>query len=296
MEYQSYFNEIVEKEYGKDVLKEINDNIIKFRKPSFRINPLKGDVTCVQAKLESLGFKLSSIDFYDNAFILENKTQEELENTDVYKDGQIYLQSLSSMIPPLILNPKVNTDILDMAAAPGGKTTQIAALTSNKARITACEMNTIRAKRLEYNVKMQGATSVFVLNQDSRNLDELFSFDAILLDAPCSGSGTRTTKESFKGLTEILVKKSVASQTKLLAKALKLLKKNGTLIYSTCSIFKEENEEVLKSVLKDKSFQIESIDFNSNLIKKLPSSINGVLTIAPTEHTEGFFIAKIRKV
>ena len=90
------------------------------------------------------------------------------------------------MLPPIVLNPKENYDILDMAAAPGGKTTQIAALTQNNAHITACEMNQIRLERLKYNVEKQGASSVYVMKQDARRIDDFFSFDQILLDAPCS--------------------------------------------------------------------------------------------------------------
>ena len=94
------------------------------------------------------------------------------------------------MLPAIILQPKEKMDILDMTAAPGGKTTQMAALTNNKAHITACEMNKIRFERMKYNLEKQGATCVFAMNQDSRRIDDFFSFDQILLDAPCSGSGT----------------------------------------------------------------------------------------------------------
>lgn len=294
--YRAFFEEMTEREYGKEKLDKILETIEEVRLPSLRINPLKGDVNETKKELEDLGFKLRQIDFYLDAYILENRTQEELEATTIYQEGRIYLQSLSSMIPPLFLDLKENIDILDMAAAPGGKTTEIAAITKNKARITACELNTIRAKRLEYNVKTQGASSVYVLNHDARNLDDFFIFDAILLDAPCSGSGTRTTPESFKGLTKDLVDKSVKSQTKLIEKAIKMLKKGGSLVYSTCSIFKEENEEIVKRVLKNKNLEIVPLILNSSFIEELPSELEGVLTIAPTKWTEGFFIAKIRKV
>lgn len=84
-------------------------------------------------------------------------TEKEIKNLPIYEEGKIYLQSLSSMLPPIILEPKEGADILDMAAAPGGKTTQIAALTNNKANITACEKNKIRTERLKYNLEKQGA-------------------------------------------------------------------------------------------------------------------------------------------
>ena len=112
------------------------------------------------------------------------------------------MQSLSSMLPPVILEPKEGKDILDMAAAPGGKTTQMAALTNNKAHITACEMNNIRIEKLKYNLEKQGASCVYVMNKDSRQIDDFFSFDQILLDSPCSGSGTIDLNKVWKTATE----------------------------------------------------------------------------------------------
>ena len=131
------------------------------------------------------------------------------------------MQSLSTMLPPVIMQPIENTDILDMTAAPGGKTTQIAAISNNNANITACEMNNIRIEKLKYNIEKQGATSVTILQADSRNLNDYFKFDQILLDAPCSGSGTidLNDERTYKNFTEKLVEKSTKSQLTLLKKA-----------------------------------------------------------------------------
>ena len=109
------------------------------------------------------------------AFIILNRNEEEIQKLEMYKNGEIYLQSLSSMLPPIILNPTEKTDILDMTSAPGGKTTQIAALTNNNANITACEMSNIRAERLKYNLEKQGALA-YVMVKDARNIDKFFSF------------------------------------------------------------------------------------------------------------------------
>lgn len=290
-----FFSIKIKEQYGDEYLHEILDGVANRRLVTFRVNTIKATVEEVKASLLAQGFDIRPVDFYYAAFILENKDQQSLESTLEYSSGLIYLQSLSSMIPPLVLMPKENADILDMAAAPGGKTTQMAALSSNKARITACEMNTIRAKRLEYNVTQQHASSVVVINQDSRRLDEFFSFDQILLDAPCSGSGTRIDEKSFKGLTEVLVNKSVKSQLELIKVASKHLKKGGELVYSTCSIFKEENEAIIKSILRNQNLEIVPIELKSSLWKELPSSIPGVITIMPSNLFEGFFIAKLRK-
>ena len=153
------------------------------------------------------------------------------------------------MLPPLILNPKEDAHILDMCAAPGSKTTQLAALINNKACITACEFDKIRAERLKYNLNKLGANRVTVLVKDSRNLDEFFRFDTIMLDAPCSGSGiVLLNEESKQVFNQKVIDKCQKRQISLLKKGLSMLNKNGVLVYSTCSILKEENEQVLKAV------------------------------------------------
>ena len=209
------------------------------------------------------------------------------------------MQSLSAMIPAIVLEPKENENILDMAAAPGGKTTQMAAISQNKALITACEKNKIRAERLKYNIIKQGASRISVLNQDARTLDDFFSFDKILLDSPCSGSGTlyAYNKKNEKYFTEELIDRSVKVQKVLLDKALKILKPGGEMVYSTCSILNCENESIIKNVCKKYNTEIIPIDeekFKS--VPKLPTDIKGVMCVCPTELYEGFFIAKIKNM
>lgn len=142
--------------------------------------------------------------------IVKNVREDTLKELEVYKKGEIYLQSLSSMLPPIVLEPKENTDILDMCAAPGGKTTELASLTNNNANITACELNKIRIEKLKYNIEKQGATSVYIMQEDGRKINDFFSFDNILLDAPCSGSGTLNVENVNleKTFTEKLLEKS----------------------------------------------------------------------------------------
>ena len=209
------------------------------------------------------------------------------------------MQSLSSMLPPIILEPKENTDILDMTAAPGGKTTEIATITQNKARITAVEMNKIRAEKLKYNVEKQGANSVYIMQQDARKIDSFFSFDSILLDAPCSGSGTININDVKleKTFTRELINKSIKSQKTLIRKAIEILKKGSELVYSTCSILQEENEDIINEILKTKKVEIVNINFPGiEELPKLPSKIKGALCVAPTNEYEGFFVAKLKKL
>ena len=218
--------------------------------------------------------------------------EEEVRKLEIYENGEIYLQSLSSMLPPIILEPKAGENILDMTAAPGGKTTEIAALTENKAYITACEKNKIRAERLKFNLQKQGVKSANIMVEDARKLSDYFSFDKILLDAPCSGSGTENIFD--KNFSKELVERSVKFQEELLSKALKILKPGGEMVYSTCSILKQENEKVLERVLSKGNAQIEPITVQD--IEVLPSKIAGTITVCPTENYEGFFVAKIKKL
>ena len=208
------------------------------------------------------------------------------------------MQSLSSMLPPLILNPKENYDILDMAAAPGGKTTQIAALTNNKANITACEMNKVRAERLKYNIEKQGA-KVFVMVKDAKTIDNFFSFDLILLDSPCSGSGTLNVENEKLNevFTPKLIQKSVKAQNSLLQKAIKILKTGQEMVYSICSILSCENEEIINNALEQKNIEIVPIEFDKKEdLPLLPSKIEGTICVIPNKFYEGFFIAKIKKI
>ena len=188
-----FLRDMLLNEYGETLFKQIIDGYNTKRKTTFRVNTLKTTVVEIEEVLNSLKIKYLKCPWNESAFILE--TGYRLQDLDIYREGKIYLQSLSSMIPAIIVEPKEKENILDMAAAPGGKTTQMSAISRNKAMITACEKNKIRLKRLKYNLEKQGATKVSVMNKDARNLDNFFSFDKILLDAPCS----RKRYNLFKG-------------------------------------------------------------------------------------------------
>ncbi len=185
-ELPEFLKEMLNKQYGEKLAERIIEGYSVKRPVTFRANTLKVTLAEIENKLKELGIEFEKVPWSKEAFIIKNANEKEIENWEMYKNGEIYLQSLSSMLPPIILEPKENTDILDMAAAPGGKTTQLAALTQNNAHITACEINTIRLERLKYNIEKQGATSIYTMQTDSRRIDDFFSFDQILLDAPCS--------------------------------------------------------------------------------------------------------------
>lgn len=294
-----FLEEKLEKQYGTKITKEIIEGYQTKRKTTLRINTIKSNIEEIKKELEKEKIEYETVKWSKEALIIKNADEKTIQEMEIYKNGKIYLQSLSSMLPPIILEPKEGTDILDMAAAPGGKTTQIAALTNNKAHITACEKNKIRAERLKYNVDKQGATCVFIMPKDSRFIDDFFSFDQILLDAPCSGSGTLDYNDANieKYFTEQLIERSSKTQKTLLSKAIKLLKPGHEMIYSTCSILDCENEDVVSSVIKNGNIEIVPINFEGmEELPILPTKISGTLCVKPTELYEGFFVAKIKRL
>ena len=286
-------------QYGEEITKKIIEGYHKERKVTFRVNTLKSNSEKIKRELIKNGIDYERVSWNKEAFIINSVREKEIQHLEIYEKGEIYLQSLSSMLPPIILEPKKGTDILDMAAAPGGKTTQIASLVNNKASITACEMNRIRAERLKYNIEKQGATCVYVMTTDARKIDNFFLFDSILLDAPCSGSGTLEVNNQNleRTFTEKLIKKSTSSQLALLRKAINILKPGKEMVYSTCSILQEENEEIVSKVLSSVNAEIVPIEFlGEKNFPFLPTSIEGTLCVRPNELYEVFFIAKIRKI
>ncbi len=279
-------------QYGEKITEQIIEGYLKQKYVTLRVNKIKSSIEQVKQELIKANIKYGEVDWDKEALVIENVRENEIRKMSIYEDGKIYLQSLSSMLPPIILEPKANENILDMAAAPGGKTTQIASITENKAFITACEKNKIRAEKLKYNLQKQGVNCANIMTEDARQLSDYFSFDKILLDAPCSGSGTDNIFE--KGFTKELIHKSCKTQEALLRKAINILKPGGEMIYSTCSILKQENEEMLNKILKTGKVEIIPIEVDDK-IPILPVQIKGTLCVCPTELYEGFFVAKLYK-
>ena len=293
-----FLEDMLKEQYGKEITQKILDGYSQRRVISFRANNIKNNYKKIEEVLNEKNIKFEKIIWSKDAFIVKDVSQNVIEELDIYKNGEIYMQSLSSMLPAIILDPKEGEDILDMTAAPGGKTTQIASIVNNKANITACEMNNVRFERLKYNIEKQGAR-VFAMQKDSRKIEDFFSFDKILLDAPCSGSGTLSVYDNKieKYFTEKLIEKSIKAQSSLLRKATKLIKIGKELVYSTCSILDVENENIVNEILKDNNFEIVPIKFDGmEDLPLLPTKIKGTLCIMPNELYEGFFVAKIRRI
>ena len=290
--------EALNKQYSSDIVEEIINGYKCVRYTVVRVNTLKITVDEVINEFNELGIIFEQNPLFKHALIIKNKTSREILDVNLCKEGKIYLQSLSSQLPAILLNPKESCDILDMCASPGSKTTYLAQMVNNNSFITACEIDKIRMERLKSNVNKLGVSCVNFMCIDSRRLDDFFRFDQILLDAPCSGSGTLSLfDKSMTKFSKALVYNSSKLQFELLKKALTILKPGQEMIYSTCSILDIENEEVVNKILKICKCEIIPFDNDiKNHLHLLPTKIEGTLCIKPDEYFEGFFVAKIRKI
>ncbi len=286
-------------------------NTFAFKKPvSFRINTAK--ISLWQAKEELIKNKIhpKGITWYNEAYYTDEAIQR-LQKLSLYTDGKIYLQRLSSMIPPLILKPKKTDIVLDMAASPGSKTLQMANIMQNQGLIIACEKDEIRVQTLMYNLKKQGVLNTRVRMVDSTKIWQEYKeyFDKILLDAPCSSEARFYiyNPNTYKHWTEKFIKKMSYLQKKLIASALVCLKVGGELVYSTCTFAPEENEEIIDWVIQMAGDRLEILNPNlkiSNVTepilrwqgKSFAKKVLNCRRVFPNRDMEGMFVAKIRKV
>lgn len=285
----AFLREFLQTQYPNDA-ERIEAGYGTRRPVTLRANRLKATREDVRAALLQGGIASEEISWYEDALLLPSAREEEIAKTSLYLEGKIYLQSLSSMLPPLYLRPAAGENILDMAAAPGGKTTQICALSGGAALVTACERDKIRFERLRFNLARQGAGRVNAMCADARKLSDFLRFDKVLLDAPCSGSGT-VSLFAPSAMSEKLVQNCVKMQAELLQKGLKLLKEGGILVYSTCSVLKQENEGILAKLPRG----YELLPLRAPEEARLLPGAEGTITVCPDERFEGFFVAAIKK-
>ena len=267
------------------------------RHTTLRVNTLKSSLDEILRLLREAGVECGEVPFYRDALVLPPASEAALRPLPMYQDGQIYLQSLSSMLPPLALGAKEGEDVLDMCAAPGGKTSEIVQLMNGRAMVTACETDKVRCERLRSNLKRLGCERVNVLCTDARKLDSLMKFDRILLDAPCSGSGTLNLTRGLSAFSEKLVINSARLQGQLLKKACSMLKRGGTLVYSTCSLLKQENEDQVRAALGDRSMRLLPLSPEQwPQLPLLPNALPDTFTVMPDQRFEGFYMAVLQKV
>lgn len=223
--------------------------------------------------------------------------------TPEYLTGLYTIQGASSLLPVLSLNIECNQTILDMCAAPGGKTSHICALLENSGMVYAYDNDRHRLQALQSNIARLGINNCIAICKDARKI--INSFDRILLDAPCSGTGIISKDPSVKvSRTEADLRKTVKMQKQLLKKAFQMLRVNGILVYSTCSVLREENEDVVENLIRKNK--------NARIVEGLSVGKDGFVNFRgdhyhPTmkmcrrvyphsNNMDGFFVAKITKI
>ena len=278
---------------------------------TIRLNPLKGNVDSTKKALEAKGYELKAIDWAPNAYFVLNHDKSEVSQTAEYQDGKFYIQNLSSILDTLVLDPKAGENILDMCAAPGSKTTHLAALMDNKGKILANDVDMSRVSSLKNVLYQFGARNAKATYSDSTEFGKKYPeyFDRVLLDAPCSGEGMIYMNSMkplrFWGLDKI--KRCTFLQKDLILSAFRTLKKGGYLVYSTCTLEPEENEGVVTFLLEhfsnatveDINIEVEKRYMMKGITKWSGNiynpAVKKTLRVIPNSKMMGFYIAKIKK-
>ena len=274
-------------------IEKFKEYCLKPLRKSIRVNTLKINVNDLKNKLKD--YNLKQIPWCKEGFFIDGYA---IGNLKEHLLGYFYVQEAASMIPALILEPKEEL-VLDMCAAPGSKTTHLAAIMKNNGLIIANDIEIKRLKALSINLQRCGVLNTIITFMKGEHIKN--KFDKILLDAPCSGTGViRKSLMTLKIWNEYMIKKLANNQKRLIINAFNCLNENGTLVYSTCSIDKEENEDVIEFLLKEfDNAKLEKIELNIKRSKVLSDNeeLDKCLRIWPQDNdTEGFFVAKIKKI
>lgn len=279
------------------------------KKSSFRINYSKIDLRSLRKKLIEEHVRFRELPFPKGSFLLFSNLRQ-FQDTDIYKQGFVFVQNVSSMIPPIILDPQDSDATLDLCAAPGAKTTQIVSL-APASEVVAIEKIRDRYYKLLANLKVQGATKVKTLLLDGIWVRKKFPeyFSKALIDAPCSAEARfyMHNPRSYKYWKERKVKEMARKQKKLLHASFFSLKEGAELVYSTCTFSPEENEVIINWFINKFKEKIEVVPISLPLPnvrdgftrwqgKKLSASLKLTKRIIPNDFMEGFFIAKLRKI
>ena len=267
-------------------VKKICENSNLKPKTTIRVNTLKTTKEDLIKKLNenNIQFKEANInEKMAGDFLILNKVKN-IENLDLFKNGYFTIQDISAGLTAKILNPQPDEIVLDACSAPGGKTTYIAELMKNKGIIEAWDIHEHRTKLVEKNAKRLGINIIKTQVKDATIYDESLNekFDKILLDVPCLGIGVIKRKPDIKWQRKVEdIKEITKTQATIVENCSRYLKKGGCLVYSTCSILKEENEDIISNFLsKQTDFEIAE---------------NNVINIFQDEEKDGFFICKLHK-
>lgn len=286
------------RELGQEIIPEN----IKIQQ-AIRLNTLKIEPSVILKRLERENVNLVKIPFLDFGYHVQS-SDFSVGAAPEHLFGYYYVQETASQIPVQVLKPKHNETILDMSAAPGGKTSQISQYMENKGAIIALDVNNMRLLALRTNLERMGVKNTIIYQKDAKFVSDLgINFDKILLDAPCSGNFA-IDETWFEKRTMEDIKNSAKTQKQLFAAAVEVLKLGGELVYSTCSLEPEEDELLVDWALKEfPELKIQKIDFpigDDGLIEpfgiKLNKEVKNAKRFWPNKtNTQGFFIAKFKK-
>ena len=300
----------------KIVPREQFDTIIKTfdapKRVTFRFNPLKTTPEALEAELTHEGIPYEKVgwNILSGVYRISPEDKLRLTQTAAFYEGRLYIQNLSSMIAPILLAPEPEETVLDLAAAPGGKTLMLAGMMQNTGWLSAVELQRERFFRLCDNLKHQGVTNAHTYMTDGRSVGKKcpLMFDRILLDAPCSSEARFKTHEpkSMSYWSVHKVKETSKLQRRLLLSAFDALKPGGKLLYSTCSFSPEENESPLQHLLERHGAHLKTIPLSlpfDNIQKPLSrwgkevydERIQNAVRILPTDTIDGFFICLLEK-
>jgi len=240
---------------------------------------------------------------YENTFLESFFKLKKINNpadTEVFKRGGAYIQGTSAGLASLLLDVKEGMKVLDLAAAPGGKTSHLAELMNNTGQITALDISAKRLRLVEENLKRLGVKNVKLKKTDAAQYKDEQQYDRILADLPCSGLGLIASKPEIKWeKDQSVIKKMAELQSEILNNNLSKLKNGGKLLYSTCTLSREENQEIVDKILQENK-ELKLLDLSRKLTQVSSLKIeteNKYLEILPGEvDSEGFFYALLKKV
>ncbi|MEW6653562.1 MAG: RsmB/NOP family class I SAM-dependent RNA methyltransferase [Bacteroidota bacterium] len=305
IELSENISNYIQKHFGEDYLRQYKSYYLSDYKPYLRFASCTKSNELI-SRLKSYGITLDKVEGVPLAYqVLEGSSAA--GKTLEFILGKYYIQSLSSMIPALVLNPSSTDAVLDLCAAPGSKTTQLAEMMNNSGTLIANEISTDRLKSLVFNVDKMNLVNTGILHGRGELLSTVYQnyFDKILVDVPCSALGiTQKRGEVSNWWNENKLTLFTETQMRLLVAAIKACKPGGEIVYSTCTLSVEENEMVLNRVLQKYPVKLVEIGLpvkscpalSSVNNVKLHNSISLAHRIVPWEiNSEGFFAAKIIK-
>ncbi len=291
-----WLTNLLKKDYSKNRLVSIAK---AFEAPPcvyIRVNTLKITPDQLLKKLEDEGIAACNTYVPNTLKIMSGVN---IFSSKAYKDGDFYAQDISGVIAGYVLSPEKNDNILDICAAPGGKSFN-AAIISKTAKVLSCDINAVKLDMLKRSASQMGLSNISTLKRDAVSCfdDQKCFFDKVICDVPCSGLGVIARKpEILSNITKTHIDNLVCLQKNILLRACDYIKQGGIIVYSTCTLNKSENFGVIEKILKERSdVSLTAIKLDFELKTAHEEMKRGLLELYPDkDECDGFFIAKLTK-